>query len=57
MGRTYTTIDFVLFMLGLLLDHQQRMIEEIYQQVPAVPLRASALVQCTFINELPGRVL
>ena len=56
-GRTHTAIDFILFMLGLLLDHQQRMVEEIYQQVPAVPLRASTFVQCASINELSGRVL
>ena len=55
--RIYTAIDFVLLMLGLLLDHQQRMIKEIYQQVPAIPLRTSALIQSTFIHKLPGRIL
>lgn len=55
--RTHAAIDLVLFMLGLLLDHEQRMIEQIYQQVPAVPLRTPTLVQRAFINELSGRVL
>lgn len=42
--KTYTAIDLVLLMLGLLLDHQQRMIKEIDQQVAGVPLRTSAFV-------------
>lgn len=42
--KTYTAIDLVLLMLGLLLGHQQRMIKEIDQQVAGVPLRTSAFV-------------
>lgn len=54
---TDPSVDFVLLALALLLDHEQRVVEQERLQLAAVALRAPAAVQRALVDQLPPVLL
>lgn len=50
---THPTVDLVLFSLPLLLDHEERMIEQKHEQLPIIPRRSP---KCTLKDLLPALI-
>lgn len=49
---THPSVDFVLVALALLLDHEQRMIEQEHLQLSTIPLTRPSPVQRSLVNQL-----